>query len=99
MAAQHDDAPSFLPHVTLIGGLNKTGQEVLETAEKLAGEIEKFDISLLNVSRGSSSFNAYIPQEKRDEVAKQPQVVFWRRHIPLADSLGTTDDIFAPLCN
>jgi len=40
MAAQHDDAPSFLPHVTLIGGLNKTGQEVLETAEKLAGEIE-----------------------------------------------------------
>eukprot|EP00798_Chlamydomonas_sp_ICE-L_P005367 gene5367-5586_t len=56
MAAQHDDAPSFLPHVTLIGGLNKTGQEVLETAEKLAGEIEKFDISLLNVSRGSIFF-------------------------------------------
>lgn len=40
LAAAVPDAPTFLPHVTLLGGVRATEADVLERARSLAGQLK-----------------------------------------------------------
>ncbi|KAK9832428.1 hypothetical protein WJX74_009958 [Apatococcus lobatus] len=56
LAGLTNEAPSFLPHVTVVAGVEGTEQEVLQRATEAAAQIQKYVIGFESVSYGKMYF-------------------------------------------
>lgn len=52
LAAKHG-APTFNPHVTVLGDIMRPKQEVLDVARQLAQQVPKYRVNLQDVTRGA----------------------------------------------
>ncbi|KAL6784018.1 hypothetical protein ACKKBG_A04440 [Auxenochlorella protothecoides x Auxenochlorella symbiontica] len=81
-------APSFAPHVTLLGGIEGTEADVLERADRLGAQLKPYVIKFDKVKAGTSFFQCVFikcqetpavmqaAQEARSSYGKDPNEVY-----------------------
>lgn len=86
---QYDDAPSFEPHITLVGGLSDDQAEINETTRTLAQDHQPFVVSFPRVHCSTTRFQCVF-------LLVEPILELLSLHEDAVESFGTNGGMYVP---